>query len=285
MLEELLEERAAALEADMCSYNESKYDGLICIFLSHCTHRQFIRVLLLHLSAFYRIHGLLALPIRQQARRPPIRQAETARAHHHPAPRGRVAGGQHGYGAVPLAFFALVFITSQGYFTAICWDLWRTLGNPFRPPAADSPKLHLCVWIAAGCLVSPFGRSQHHPDGIFRYRETYGICFSCNTGANLNFYNFILFSAPVFVANLVGIASTVYAFRRLANGLEKTFELRQKIIKRQLVLVGGLLHHGVSWGVLFYAPTFEPAHAVHQVSDRHRLVPQPQRAVRRVPLV
>jgi len=162
-------------------------------------------------------------------------------------------------------FFALSFIISQSYFTAICWDLWRTLRNPFRPPAADSIKLHIVVWLLGAFLVaivSPFGRMGGGAvGGIFRYREAYGICFSCNTGRSANVYNFVLFYAPLFVANLAGVVITVYAFRRLANGLEKTFELRQKIIKRQLVLVGCLTALSfitvVSWGVLIYAPSFD----------------------------
>ena len=118
--------------------------------------------------------------------------------------------------------FIVVFITSQLYFIAICYDLWRTLRNPFRKPAADSFKIHILVWLWAIIMV---GATSFFD--IIKYRRTFGICYTCNTGARFNWYNLMLIYLPLIGSNIGGISITIYAVRRLSDGLEKTFELRK----------------------------------------------------------
>ena len=131
----------------------------------------------------------------------------------------RLQGGEcQFYGPI----FLLVFITAQFYFTAMCWDLYRTLRNPFRKPSADSIKIHISVWIIGAILVGIVAIFD-----VFEFRSVYGICYTCNTGKSFNIWNIILVYIPLGSANIAGISVTVYAFRRLASGLEKTFELRQ----------------------------------------------------------
>ena len=121
--------------------------------------------------------------------------------------------------------FSCVFITAQGYFISICWDLYRTLSNPFRPPASDSIKLHISVWLVAGIMVLSLTQFN-----IYRYRQAYGICYTCNTGSSFSYYNLLLFYIPLFISNASGFSVTIYAFKRLKTGLEKKFELRQYVL-------------------------------------------------------
>lgn len=118
--------------------------------------------------------------------------------------------------------FLLVFMTAQFYFIAMCWDLYRTLRNPFRQPSAGSIKIHISVWSIGSILVTIVAIFD-----VFQFRNIYGICYTCNTGRHINVWNLILVYIPLGSANISGISVTIYAFRRLASGLEKTFELRQ----------------------------------------------------------
>ena len=122
------------------------------------------------------------------------------------------------------AAFVCVWIVSCLYFTTMSWDLYRTLRNPFRPPAADSFKMHLIVLIMGIGSISIVW-----PLDIFRYRLKFGICYTCNTGDTISLYNTFFIYLPMGIAVFSGIASTVYAVRRLSNGLSKTFELRRYI--------------------------------------------------------
>eukprot|EP01083_Nonionella_stella_P183907 665791_1 len=149
------------------------------------------------------------------------------------------------------ALFALAFIGSQTYFTAICWDTYRTLSNPFRKPAAHLAKLHIFVF-ASSCLriavLSPFN--------VFRYRVDYGICFTCNTGRRFNFYNVLFYYIPLLINNVSAVLMVIFTLTRLSKGLEKSFDLRHQCIRRQLVLCCCSVITVISWSVVIYSPYF-----------------------------
>jgi len=153
--------------------------------------------------------------------------------------------------------FTIGLVVSALYYTIICGDLYLTLKNPFRKPVSNSMWIHFAVimpGLILGIIIGAFK--------AFEYRQDFQFCWT-KYDPGFNLWNLFVVYVPLSAVVIGGIGVTWWSMRRLnSKMLDNTFELRWKIIKRQLGIVGcftiNYVIQGAIWILAFHKHEDEP---------------------------
>ena len=141
--------------------------------------------------------------------------------------------------------FAMFFLTNELYFASIFIDFYRTLTNPFIKTFSNSIGIHIFIYCVAICAVSIFSIESlfkfldprvYGGKNAWGFRSDFEICL-VGCVDTINVYNALIEYIPIVCVNIISIYITIWSYQRLKlKVLDKTFELRWNILKKQFAI-------------------------------------------------